>query len=306
MPDAAPSDPGSDRAAEAAPLDDVMLAMDVVDTLRHRQAWVSKELRAGERDTALFERLRQVYAAQGIAVTDAILQEGVEALRDERFVYRPPRSSGATRWATLYVRRGRWLRRLGALLVVAALLAVGWYATVRAPERALARNLDAALEDVLAVSDVPAAETRAEALYRTGRAALDGGDRREARAALEDIESLEERLRRSYLLEIVQGSDTGFWRVPDVNTGTRNYYIVVEAIDRDGDRIALPVRNEETGEVSVVERWGLRVDEATFERIRDDKLDDGIVQDRVFGRKTEGRLEPEYRIPTSGGAVTEW
>jgi hypothetical protein len=48
------------------------------------------------------------------------------------------------------------------------------------------------------------------------------------------------------------------------------------------------------------------VDEPVFERIRADKLDDGIVQDRVFGEKVRGRLEPEYRIPTSGGAITEW
>ena len=283
-----------------------MLAMDVVDTLRHRQELVSEELRAGERDSALFERLRGIYAAQGIAVTDAILQEGVEALRNDRFVYRAPPPSGATRWATAYVRRGRWMRRLGILAVVAVLIGLALYGTGPGQERALLRELDAAAASVHAVSDVAAADARADTLYASALDALEQGDRGEARAALQDLEALDAQLRRSYVLEIVQGDETGFWRVPDVNTGARNHYIVVQAVDRNGERIALPIRNEETGEVHVVERWGLRVDEPTFERIRADKLDDGIVQDRVFGEKVPGRLEPQYRIPTTGAAVTEW
>jgi hypothetical protein len=283
-----------------------MLAMDVVDTLRHRQDLVTEELRAGERDSALFERLRDIYAAQGIAVTDAILQEGVDALRDERFVYRPPPASAATRWATVYVRRGRWLRRLGALAVVAAIVVAAWYGTVRGPARALERDIAEAAAAVHAVAEVDAVDAQADLLAASAREALARGDRADARSAVEELEALAAQLRRSYVLEIAQAPDTGVWRIPDVNTGARNYYIVVEAIDADGGRIALPIRSEETGEVRVVERWGLRVDEATFERIRADKLDDGIVQDRTFGEKARGRLEPDYRIPTTGGAITEW
>lgn len=308
MTDAAPGgpDPRPGRESDAPPLDDVMLAMDVVDTLRHRQDLVTEELRAGERDSALFERLRGIYAAQGIAVTDAILQEGVDALRDERFVYRPPAASAATRWATVYVRRGRWLRRLGALGVVLALVVAAWYGTVRGPARALERDIAEAAAAVHAVAEVDAAGAQADLLAASAREALARGDRSDARSALQELEALAAQLRRSYVLEIAQAPDTGVWRIPDVNTGARNYYIVVEAIDADGGRVALPIRSEETGEVRVVERWGLRVDEPTFERIRADKLDDGIVQDRVFGEKARGRLEPDYRIPTTGGAITEW
>ena len=39
----------------ALPLDDVMLAMDVVDPLRHRQSLAERELSAEEHDQALFE-----------------------------------------------------------------------------------------------------------------------------------------------------------------------------------------------------------------------------------------------------------
>ncbi|HMB74130.1 MAG TPA: DUF6384 family protein, partial [Gammaproteobacteria bacterium] len=42
------------------PLDEVMLAMDVVDTLRHRELIVQRELSAQQRDRELIERLREI------------------------------------------------------------------------------------------------------------------------------------------------------------------------------------------------------------------------------------------------------
>ncbi|HJR69030.1 MAG TPA: DUF6384 family protein, partial [Gammaproteobacteria bacterium] len=71
---------------EPAPLDELMLAMDVVDTLRHKELVLARELMAGERDEDLLERLRDIYTGQGIEVTDEILTQGVKALREERFV----------------------------------------------------------------------------------------------------------------------------------------------------------------------------------------------------------------------------
>ena len=51
------------QATEKHPLDEVMLAMDVVDTLRHRALLVERELHAEDRDQKLLERLRELYAA---------------------------------------------------------------------------------------------------------------------------------------------------------------------------------------------------------------------------------------------------
>lgn len=298
--------PAGAATAGAAPLDDVMLAMDVVDTMRHRQELVELELRTGERDEEMFDRLRRIYAAQGIDVPDRILRDGVDALREERFVYRPPAPSAATRWARIYVRRGRWLRRAALVAVVLVAAAAIWDAAVRAPRRGLEADLDAARTAIHAVAEAPEAETRADALHQSATTALRRGDAADARDGLASLRQLQETLERAYELRIALEPDTGVWRVPDVNTGARNYYIVVEAVDARGRPVAVPIRSEETGEVETVERWGLRVDEATFERVRDDKLDDGILQERRFGEKRAGALEPDYRFPTSGGAITEW
>ena len=69
-------------ANKAAPLDEVMMAMDVVDTLRHRQDLVTRELDGVARERQLIERLREVYRQQGIEVPDHILREGVAALAE--------------------------------------------------------------------------------------------------------------------------------------------------------------------------------------------------------------------------------
>ena len=45
-------------APQAQKLDDLMLAMDVVDTLRHEERLVSRELNEAARESELVERLR--------------------------------------------------------------------------------------------------------------------------------------------------------------------------------------------------------------------------------------------------------
>ncbi len=315
MPDDTPSPP---RPAEGAveerpsaprppaPLDEVMLAMDVVDTLRHRQQLVAQELASGERDEDMLERLRQIYAAQGIDVPDHILRDGVAALREERFVYKPPERSAATRWAHVYVRRGRWALGLLVVVLVVAAAIVTYDQTVRAPRRELVADLSAARVAVHAAAVVDAAGEQADTLYQQAQAALARDDVADARSALTTLEALRDQVQSAYQLRIALEPDTGVWRIPDVNTGARNYYIIVEAIDASGRRLTLPILNEETGRVERVARWGLRVDEATYERVRADKLDDGIIQDRTFGEKRAGYLEPDYVFPTTGGAITDW
>ncbi len=75
---------------DKAPLDELMLAMDVVDTLRHKELVLARELSVEDRDANLVEQLREIYTGQGIVVTDEILKRGVDALREERFVYSQP------------------------------------------------------------------------------------------------------------------------------------------------------------------------------------------------------------------------
>src|SRR6056297_1226861 len=98
----------ADAAPKPKPLDEVLLAMDVVDTLRHREKTLMRELDEVGRETELVERLKDIYHAQGIEVPEHVIKEGVQALKERRFAYTPPKPSLSVRLAKLYVSRGRW------------------------------------------------------------------------------------------------------------------------------------------------------------------------------------------------------
>lgn len=308
-------------------LDDMMLAMDVVDTLRHQENLVSRELSEHDRDAQLLQRLREIYHGQGIEVPDRILHEGVQALKEQRFVYTPPGPSFARTVARAWVNRGR-IGRL--LLTLLALLAFGWGAYrfgVVEPARQrvaeaqaqaernrieLAERLPAALaqghEDVLRETQVPAAKDRADRLLADGRSAVARGDAEGARQALNDLEVLRAELRREYVLRIVSrpGEPTGVWRVPERNPAGRNYYLIVEPVAPDGRILNLPVTSEEDGRTVTASKWGVRVSEATAMQVQRDKSDDGIVQRNRLGEKRRGQLDVEYQMPVLNGAITQW
>ncbi len=413
-------------------MDDIMLTMDVVDTLRRRQALVDHELDSEAREQALIEKVRSIYAAQGIEVDDKTIAAGVEALKDQRFAYHPPPSGLMTRLWHLYVDRGRWSKRIG--MGLAALLAA-WgihYGTVTLPEKRAAKaeleqlnrtithatlttaesserlqrlrrqlqaqptpsdqalrttaqttrneadrllnkaaqliesartlgkptplpadaataekekakqkiatqqkllgdagklldsaekrigllaNLDhlpANLRQYKQAIDELAKERKARKiaaqLYDDSVTALRKGDIQTARIGLSDLKDLLTQLQQAYTLRIVSrpGERSGVWRVPDVNSRARNHYLIVEAIDKKGRRLKLPVTSEEDGKTREVRQWGLRVDAATYQRVAADKKDDGIIQKNIVGEKRAGYLKPDYRIETTGGAITQW
>ncbi|MCB1501393.1 MAG: hypothetical protein KDK07_16675 [Bauldia sp.] len=315
------ADTATAPAPEAPPakLDDLMLAMDVVDTLRHEEALVEKELGQDQRDEALKARLRQIYESQGLTVTDRILDEGIRALKESRFAYTPPQPSFATFMARLWIRR----KTLGPVLLILVGLVVafvGWQIW-RAGEAArlaekirieitetLPKALAAAADAARTAATDPDAIARIDTLVAAGTAAQKAGDADAMRQAISDLDALRAALVQTYQLRIVSrpGEDTGVFRIPDVNEGAKNYYIIVEPVTASGEVLSLPVVNEEDGKTHTVSKWGLRVPEATYNAIRDDKSDDGIVQDNVLGEKPSGTLKVSYRMPVETGAITEW
>jgi hypothetical protein len=285
-----------------------MLAMDVVDTLRRRERLIKRELDTGGREEDLKERLRKIYHAQGIEVPDHILEEGVAALKEDRFVYKPPSEGLGVRLARLYVSRGRWGKWvLGGFAALVAAWAINYFLFV-APDAALPEELATAHAQAVEVAESEDAKQTAERLLNAGKAALRDEDKDAAREALRSLQDLRTTLEQEYSLRIVNrpGEKTGVWRVPDINTRARNYYIIVEAIDPTGKVLTVPVTNEETGKTERVSKWGLRVDEETFERVARDKQDNGIIEHDRFGYKDRGYLVPKYEMRTTGAAITQW
>jgi polyhydroxyalkanoate synthesis regulator phasin len=300
----------NEQALTKHSLDDVMMAMDVVDTLRHRSRLVEKELGTEDRDEELKQKLRKIYAAQGIEVPDHVLEEGVKALRDGRFSYQPPAEGLQVKLARIYVRRAIWGKWVFGGIATLILAVASYYFLVIAPSTMLPEKVQKIHQAVQQAAKIDESQgrTMADELFAAAKAALENGDEAKAKQLLGSMEALKAQLQAAYRLQIVVApqAKTGVWRIPDANTNARNYYIIVEAVGPDGNPVEVPIKNEETGKTDFVTTWGLRVDEKVFNRIAKDKQDDGIVQDREFGVKQSGYLNPEYRIPTTGAAITSW
>lgn len=418
--------------SEKIELNEIMMAMDVVDTIRHQRSLVDRELGTEDHDQALIAKIRKIYADQGLEVSDDVIASGVKALREERFTYSPPKKSFQLILAYLYINRGRWATR-GALLLAALLVVylVYQFAVVAPQKRSrqkaahainlridrqldqisvakerlarlnqsltqakeagsrkssaaarglfdrAARNISTAQEKVRALEkleiktrvdtdqaakiadsltdrldqresligalsehlnnaekaavalselkilpeklkdqrDRVLSESRqndarrhAEKLYNDAMTALGRGDVAAAQNGYALLQQLYDQLVQEYQLRIVsrEGVRSGIWRIPKNNPNARNYYIIVEAVTSDGKRLAVPITSEEDGKTHSVRLWGLRVKASVFEQIKRDKMDDGIINNNVFGIKNRGWLQPQYLIPTTGAAITQW
>lgn len=294
--------------------------MDVVDTLRHRQDLVTRELDGVAREKQLIEKLRALYHQQGIEVPDHILKEGVSALAESRFTYEPPAPGLGTTLARLYVGRKTWGRPVLVALGVLLVAGIGYFGLWQPYQRGQAEQaqlelsqglpaeMDALYQTIYEETKVQQAVTEAEALVERGKAFAAEGNRTGAEDAVARLEALRDQLRLEYTLRVVnrQGVQSGFWTFPEINTDATNYYVVVEALDPDGNALTLPILNEESGETEAVDIWGVRVPESVYDAVAADKRDDGIIQANIMGRKSDGFLDVEYAVPVLGGAVTRW
>ncbi|MGV8855910.1 MAG: DUF6384 family protein [Devosia sp.] len=307
-------------AKSAAPLDEVMLAMDVVDTLRHQQGLANRELDTDAKQAQLIDRLRDIYHQQGIEVPDHILKEGVAALQESRFTYDPPPPGFGLSLARLYVGRKRWGKPVLACIVALLIVMIGFFGVWRPYQagqaeqarielsQGLPAQMDSLYNTIFEETKVQQAVVDAEAIRTHGQTFAAEGNRAGAVRAVAELTALRDQIRQDYTLRVVNRADqkSGFWTIPEVNTDATNYYLVVEALDAEGKALTLPILNEESGQTEAVNIWGLRVPETVYNAVVADKQDDGIIQKNEIGHKSFGFVDVEYNVPVSGGAVTQW
>ena len=187
------------------PLDEVMLAMDIVDTIRRRERLVQRELDAEGREVDLRERLRKIYAAQGIDVPDHVLEQGVAAIKEDRFVYKPAAQGFQRKLAVLYVTRNRWGKWLLGAVAAVMVAAGGYYAAVVAPAAKLPGRIEAVHAEVRAIAATAEARSEADQIRDAGLAATRAGNADEARTAIASLEALHTRLEELNTLQRVEG-----------------------------------------------------------------------------------------------------
>jgi len=293
-------------------LDDVMMAMDVVDTLRHRTRVVDMELNEDAREEQLIARLKEIYGAQGIEVPDRILKDGVKALAEQRFAYKPPADTFSVKLAKVYVSRRKWLPQTLTGLGALAAIVVGFQLFVFGPMNAEWQRMPTEISQALAEGQKlavdPAVDMQLASVAAEGQRAIANGDRGAARTQLTTLKDMTDQLGQEYDVRIVSrpGEDTGFFRKrQDVPNGM-SYYLVVEPVAPGGRVLKVPIYNIETEKTDRVSIWAQRVNKDTLDRVAAEKAASGVVVNDVLGRKARGELSPVFDEPVPGGAITNW
>jgi hypothetical protein len=294
--------------------------MDVVDTLRRDARLVNRELNFEGQDTQLIERLQEIYTSQGITVPDHILKEGVQALREDRFVYTPTPPSLSRKFANWYVNREKWGRPVLVAISGAMLSLFAYVGLVSVPQQQEAKQISTELSETLPaelskfydqvdlLADDQNIEYSALQAKEDGLIAIQNEDIQTARSKRDVIKNMAEILAQEYALRVISGrnSTSGVWRVPDNNPNARNYYLIVEAVNNQGKIIPLNIMNEENNIKQKVTQFGVRVPQQVFNKVLQDKQDDGIIQNNILGQKKRGALEVQYTAPVLNGTITQW
>ena len=293
-------------------LDDVMMAMDIVDTLRHRALIVEKELGTDAREADMLRRLKEIYSGQGIEVPDHILRDGVKALEENRFVYSPPGDSFSLRLAKFYVSRDRWLR---PLLIIVGLAVAGVliyrFAIVEPARQAFnsaQSTIEKAYTNAAELVQSTSAKARLDALYAGAKSAIASKNKKQMQSSAASIRQIEEVLSKPLSIRIISrpGEMSGVFRIPDDVPNARNYYLIVEAVDAAGQPVSMEITSEEDQRTAYVTKWGVRVPEHVFDAVKADKQDDQIIQNAKIGDKAVGYLLPTYTIETGDGTILDW
>lgn len=293
-------------------LDDVLLAMDVVDTIRHREQMADAELNAEQREQDLIDRLKEIYSAQGMDVPDRILKEGVKALDEHRFAYAPADPGKlSTKLAKAYISRGRWLPQTLTVVILLVAAVAAWQAFYVMPQAKSWRELPAEITRLSTEGQALAVDTavdvRIARLADSAMTAYRQNDQVTAKGNVAELKKLDARLAAEYDVRVVNRGDesSGVLRYHDDANG-RSYYLIVEAITSGGKALKLPITSEETQTTTTVEKWGQRVPKETFDKIAAEKADNHIIESAVIGHKSRGELDPKWTQDVLPGAITEW
>lgn len=163
----------------------------------------------------------------------------------------------------------------------------------------------------LAADDV--ARASVDQVVKLGRLHHEAQNLERLRMARSELDEVASRLAEEYTVTIVDrpGVKSGFERL--YNGRVSGYYLVVEALDRNGNALRRSIVSTETKSRDMVTMWGEEVELDVFERIVADKQKDGVVDENVVAKKVRGIMSEEFVLDdgrgkpiAKGRRVTKW
>lgn len=103
-----------------------------------------------------------------------------------------------------------------------------------------------------------------------------------------------------------RGEKTGVWRYYDGNKGGKTYYIIVDALSGGDAPVEALIQSVEDQKNYQRQRFGVRVDERTFEAIKRDKQDDGLLDQPEIGQKPANSLRWQLQPGFDAQFIAEW
>ncbi len=307
-------------------LQEMLRVMDVAREFRKDRETAEKALARDDYRAELRKKLMRTAELSGDRVTEAEVEAAITTYLSDRNRYADPAWSPRLFVAHLWVRRtGLMALAAAGLITVATVWGLFFSSfaplspTVRAGKAAAAVTADAnqLVDQIRAVSLEPEATAAAERLLAEITTA-GANDPTTAIAATNQLRFLHESLLSSFSVRIAKDKDGSnlFDRKFDDDNGLAHLsgrYVFVEAVDQNGNIIPQRIHDAETGQDAVVSLWAERIPEDVYQRLREDKVSDRVMNESAFAVKQRGRTEVEMQIPNGNGApisrsiqITKW
>lgn len=289
---------------------EMLRVMDAAQVIHERRAAL-EEHEAFDREATIRE-IQVMYEELGDLVDAETIEKALDEYLTQRYAFTPAPGGPRRNLALLYIRRGWVASRVILPTAAAATLVWGGFAYVegraqRIQERdaaalvTLETDIDRLRDAVLALAAEDLVRERAEALDQEAAAQMAAGSTDALRGTAQRLQNLHDLVAAEYRIEVTGGT----WRYPNDNRNIRNHYLLVRALDVDGNAVTVPIRSEEYGDTRRVSEWGERVPQDVYDRVAADKQDNGIIDDEEFGFKPRGFITAERRHPDVG-QITEW
>ena len=90
------------------------------------------------------------------------------------------------------------------------------------------------------------------------------------------------------------------------NTNGKSWYLIVQALTPTGKPTSIWVKSIETGETKLVEMFGQQVTLKAFNDVKEDKINDGHIDNNKLCTKPKGRLIFNCPNSVKSGRISEW
>jgi hypothetical protein len=307
-------------AGQRLTLEEMTRIMDVAATLRKERALVDQQLNFDQIKAQLRERLLEAAKVSGDPVTAAEIDAAIASYYDQLHEFREPPAGFQTYLAHLWcLRRSLFKWMLGLVGVGAAIVAfsIVRQSQVSSRANALYEQSVAAEKSILQWDDAASLKAELEAKLVAARDAVEARDFATLERIKTELATLQSEFASQYEVVIFSSPNerSATERIWTDENGSRTsgFFVFVTARDKEGRGVEAPIHNRETDRTDRVQQWGEQVPEAVFERLAADKKADGVLDEREFGVKREGKRELEVTLKgedgqpiTRGGQITSW